>query len=69
MKKIIKIIVIILVVLLVSVFGYKLINYYRYTMDKPEDVENVVKGLKNKKEMTITKQSLSEEKEKRISAR
>ena len=60
MKKIIKIIVIILVVLLVSVFGYKLINYYRYTMDKPEGVENVVKGLKNKKEMTITKQSLSE---------
>jgi hypothetical protein len=59
-KNIIKTIVIILAVLVVLVFGYKLFTFYRYTVDKPDNVENVVKGLKNQKILKINKQELSE---------
>ena len=59
-KKIIKITIIVIISLIVIFFGYKGIMFYRYTVDKPDNVENVVKGLKNQKILKINKQELSE---------
>ena len=59
-KKIIKITIIVIISLIVIFFGYKGIMFYRYTIDKPADVEDIVKGLKNQKELKINKQELSE---------
>ena len=59
-KKIIKITIIVIISLIVIFFGYKGIMFYRYTIEKPADVEDIVKGLKNQKELKIYKQELSE---------
>ncbi len=59
-KKIIKITIIVIISLIVIFFGYKGIMFYRYTIEKPADVEDIVKGLKNQKELKINKQDLSE---------
>ena len=59
-ENIIKTTIIILILLVLSLFGYKLFNYYRYTIDKPDNVENIVDGLKNQKVLKIEKQELSE---------
>ena len=59
-KKIIKITIIVIISLIVIFFGYKGIMFYRYTIEKPADVEDIVKGLKNQKELKFNKQELSE---------
>ena len=56
----IKIIVIVIVLLVVMFLGYRLFMYYRYTMDKPEDISEIVNGFKNPNTIHITKKVLSE---------
>ena len=55
------IIISVIVLLIVLFFGYKTINYIRYTFEKPDNVSKVVKGLKNQKTITINKKELPEE--------
>lgn len=40
-------------------FGYKLVLLNKYTLKKPDNVEEIVKGLKNQKEIKIYKRTLS----------
>ena len=42
-------------------FGYKLVLLNKYTLDKPDNVDEIVKGLKNQKELKINKRTISEE--------
>ena len=51
----------IIITLIVLFFGYKLFMYYRYTADKPDDVEEIVNGLKNYKTINIKKRTLNED--------
>ena len=54
----------ILVIALLSIiifFGYKINLLNKYTLKKPENVKEVVKGLKNSKEIKIYKRTLNEE--------
>ena len=62
MKKnnIIKIVIIVVVALIFIFFGYKGFMFYRYTIERPDNVEDVVKGLKNQSTMTIKKNVLEE---------
>ena len=60
-KKILKIIIIALIVVTVLFAGYRLTNYYRYTFAKPDDVKDVVEGLKKQKTVNIVKNNLNEE--------
>ena len=59
-NKIIKISIISVVVLIILFIGYKGIMYYRYTADKPSNVEEIVKGLKNQKKVNIEKKTLQD---------
>ena len=50
----------IIVIMCVGVFfGYKLVLLNKYTLKKPDNVEEIVKGLKNQKEIKIYKRTLS----------
>lgn len=60
MKKKIIIIVLAIVLLIGLFFGYKTINYIRYTFEKPDNISKVVKGLKNQKTITVNKKELPE---------
>ncbi len=40
-------------------FGYKIVLLNKYTLKKPDNVEEIVKGLKNQKEIKIYKRTLS----------
>ena len=59
-KNIIKIVIIVVISLIVIFFGYKGFMFYRYTFEKPADVEDIVKGLKNQSTMNIKKNVLDE---------
>lgn len=54
--------IIILIVLVgLSYFGYKFYLINKYTFDKPNNVEKVLKGINNKSEIKIIKRTLNEE--------
>ena len=59
-KRIVKIVIIAVISLIVIFFGYKGIMFYRYTIEKPADVEDIVKGLKNQSTMNIKKKKIDE---------
>jgi transcriptional regulator with XRE-family HTH domain len=53
----------ILIILVLSTcifFGYKLVLLHKYTLEKPDNVDEVVKGLKNSKEIKVYKRTISE---------
>ena len=50
-----------IVVLIILFFGYKGFMYYRYSFERPTDFEDIAKGLKNQKTMTIKKNNLSDD--------
>ena len=60
-KKIIIIIISVLAVLFVLFLGYKGVMYYRYTMEKPDNVKEIVNGFKNSKTITINRKELTED--------
>lgn len=60
-KKNIVIIVLSIVILVTLFFCYKGFMYYRYSFERPSDFEDVAKGLKNQKTMTIKKNYLSDD--------
>lgn len=51
----------ILILIVGCYFGYKIYLLNIYTLTKPDNVEEVIKGLKNKKEITVNKKSINEE--------
>ena len=59
-NKIIKISIISVIILILLFIGYKGIMYYRYTAKKPDNVEEIVKGLKNQKKVNIEKKTLQD---------
>ena len=58
-KESIKYIIITVLIIIVLFSCYKFVNYYRYTFDEPDGVEDVIKGFKNKKEVIISRKQLS----------
>ena len=51
----------ILILIVGCYFGYKIYLLNIYTLTKPDNVEEVIKGLKNKKEITVNKKSINED--------
>ena len=53
---------IVIILLCVGIFfGYKLLLLYKYTLKRPDNVSDIVKGLKNQKEIKIHKRTIQED--------
>ncbi len=60
LNKKILIIGIIILTLILLFFGYKCFMLYRYSFEKPDNIEDIVKGLKNQKTLKIKKNKLND---------
>lgn len=58
-KSIILTLLVIVIICIGIFFGYKIVLLNKYTLKKPDNVEEIVKGLKNQKEIKIYKRTLS----------
>ncbi len=60
-KNVLLTILIIAILCIGTFFGYKFVLLNKYTLEKPNNVEEIVKGLKNQKEIKINKRTISED--------
>ena len=60
-KNIISTLLIVIILSIGFFFGYKLIILNKYTLKRPDNVEEIVKGLKNQKEIKVYKRTLPDE--------
>ena len=61
LKNIISTLLIVIILSIGFFFGYKLIILNKYTLKRPDNVEEIVKGLKNQKEIKVYKRTLPDE--------
>jgi len=51
----------VIVFIIILFFGYKFVLLNKYTLDRPDNVDEIIKGLKNQKEIKVIKRTISED--------